>query len=120
MVCMLYVSKTVYSRKGDILENRVRTFKKHVLLEEELEQHNPTLKSILKVENLFKENIEFNSKSQILRKLDGSMKAPVLNIILKYLKGLGKVIDNEDGSWTWIYAADNKKLKKSYKNVMKL
>lgn len=48
------------------------------------------------------------------------MKAPVLNIILKYLKGLGKVIDNEDGSWTWIYAADNKKLKKSYKNAMNL
>ena len=88
--------------------------------EEDLEQNNPTLKSILKVEKLFKENTEFNSKNQILRKLDGSMKAPVLNIILKYLKGLGKIIDNEDGSWTWIYAVDNEKLKKSYVDAVKL
>jgi len=48
------------------------------------------------------------------------MKAPVLNIILKYLKGLGKIIDNEDGSWTWIYAVDNEKLKKSYVDAVKL
>ena len=79
-----------------------------------------TLKTVLKVEGLFKENIEFGSKNQLLRKLAGSMKAPVLNVILKYLKGIGKVIDNEDGSWTWIYAADNKKLKKSYGQAAKL
>ena len=78
------------------------------------------MKSILKVERLFKENIEFGSKNQILRKLDGSMKAPVLNVILRYLKGIGKVIYNEDGFWTWIYAADNKKLKKSYGQAVKL
>ena len=78
------------------------------------------MKRILKVERLFKENIEFGSKNQILRKLDGSMKAPVLNVILSYLKGIGKVIDNEDGSWTWIYAANNKKLKKSYGQASKL
>ncbi len=64
--------------------------------------------------------MEFNSKNQILRKLGGSMKTPVLNIILKYLKGLGKIIDNENGSWTWIYAANNEKLKKSYISAIKL
>ena len=47
-------------------------------------------------------------------------KAPVLNVILKYLKGLGKIIDNKDGSWTWIYAANNKKLKKSYGQAINL
>ena len=113
--------KTAYFGKKGLLENtRIRTLHVDVILEEDLEQNNPTLKSILKVEKLFKDNIEFNSKSQILRKLDGSMKAPVLNIILRYLKGLGKIIDNEDGSWTWIYAADNKKLKKSYHDAVKL
>ena len=89
-------------------------------LEEDLEKYNPTIKSVLRVEELFKNNIEFDSKNQILRELEGSMKAPVLNVILKYLKSLGKVVDNEDGSWTWIYAANNTKLKKSYKKAVKL
>ena len=89
-------------------------------LEEDLEKYNPTIKSVLRVEELFKNNIEFDSKNQILRELEGSMKAPVLNVILKYLKSIGKVIDNEDGSWTWIYADNNAKLKKSYKKAVKL
>jgi hypothetical protein len=89
-------------------------------LEEELEKYNPTLKSVLRVESLFRENIEFSSKNQILRKLDGSMKAPVLNVILKYLKSIDKVIENQDKSWTWIYAADNEKLKKSFSRAVKL
>ncbi len=87
-------------------------------LEKDLEKYNPTIKSVLRVEELFKNSIEFDSKNQILRELEGSMKAPVLNVILKYLKSLGKVIDNKDGSWTWIYA--NAKLKKSYKKAVKL
>ncbi len=91
-----------------------------ILLKEDLERYNPTIKSVLRVERLFRENIEFNSKNQILIKLEGSMKAPVLNVILKYLKGLGKILDNEDGSWTWIYAADNEKLKNSYKEAIEL
>ena len=99
---------------------RSRTINIDLILKKDLEKYNPTLKTVLKVEELFKENIEFGSKNQLLRKLDGSMKAPVLNVILKYLKGIGKVIDNEDGSWTWIYAADNKKLKKSYGQATKL
>jgi hypothetical protein len=90
------------------------------ILLKDLEQYNPTIKSVLRVERLFRENIEFDSKNQILRKLEGSMKAPVLNVILKYLKGLGKILDNEDGSWTWIYAANNEKLKNSYKKAAKL
>ena len=113
--------KTLYSRREDALQNaKIKTFNIDVILKKDLERYNPTLKSVLKVERLFKENIEFDSKNQLLRKLDGSMKAPVLNVILKYLKGLGMVIDNEDGSWTWIYAADNKKLKKSYGQAVKI
>lgn len=91
-----------------------------VEFENELEKYNPTLKSVLKIETLFKENIEFSSKNQILRKLDGSMKAPVLNVILKYLQSIDKIIQNSDKSWTWIYAADNEKLKKSFSRAIKL
>jgi len=92
----------------------------HAILEGDLEKYNPTLKSILRVEELFIENTEFRSKNQLLRKMDGSMKAPVLNVILKYLKELGKIIENNDGSWTWIYAAENKRLQKSYKSAIRL
>lgn len=113
--------KVLYSKKEDGLQDtKIMAFDIDVILKKDLEQYNPTLKSILKVERLFRENIEFDSKTQLLRKLDGSMKAPVLNVILKYLKGLGKVIDNEDGSWTWIYAAHNKKLKNSYEQAAKI
>ncbi len=113
--------KVLYSGKEDGLQDaKIIELDIDVILKKDLEQYNPTLKSILKVERLFRENIEFDSKNQLLRKLDGSMKAPVLNVILKYLKGLGKVINNEDGSWTWIYAARNKKLKKSYEEAAKI
>ena len=113
--------KTLHSRKDDGLQDiKIRMFNIDLILKKDLEKYNPTLKSVLKVERLFKENIEFDSKNQLLRKLHGSMKAPVLNVILKYLKGLGKVMDNEDGSWTWIYAANNKKLKKSYQEAVNL
>ncbi|MEX0765012.1 MAG: hypothetical protein WEC35_03410 [Nitrosopumilaceae archaeon] len=111
--------KTLYSGKDRLQDAKIRT-PIDAILKNDLEKYNPTLKSILKVERLFEKNIEFGSKTQLLRKLDGSMKAPVLNVILKYLKGIGKVIDNEDGSWTWIYAANNKKLKKSYEQASAL
>jgi hypothetical protein len=48
------------------------------------------------------------------------MKAPVLNVILKYLSSIDKVIENSDKSWTWIYAVENKKLQKSYSRAIKL
>jgi hypothetical protein len=108
------------SKKSLLKKAKTRTHSVDTISEKDLEQNNPTLRSILKVESLFKENMEFDSKSQLLRKLEGSMKPPVLNIILKYLKGLGKIIDNEDGSWTWIFAADNQTLKKSYRDAIEL
>ena len=114
------MSKSLYSRKGGIRGSRARTFGIDSTLKKDLELYNPTLKSVLKVEEMFEKNIEFSSKSQLLRKLDGSMKAPVLNVILRYLRGIGKVIDNGDGSWTWIYAAGNKKLKTSYNKAIRL
>lgn len=89
-------------------------------IKKDLEEYNPTLKSILKVEELFQKNGEFDSRSQLLRELGGSMKMPVLNVILKYMKSLGKVLDNEDGSWTWIFAKDNKKLKQSWDKAVEL
>lgn len=71
-------------------------------------------KKNLKVEEFFREEIEFDSKSKLLRKMDCNMKASVLNVILARLVVDNKITINEDNSLTWIYAKDNKKLKKSW------
>ncbi len=85
-----------------------------------LESYNPTLKSILKVEDIFQKQGEFDSRSQLIRELGGSMKIQVLDVILKYLKSLGKVLDNNDGSWTWIFVKHNETLKKSWEKADQL
>lgn len=89
-------------------------------LTKDLESFNPTLKSILKVEEVFQNRGEFDSRSQLIRELGGSMKIQVLSVILKYLKSLGKVIDNDDGSWTWVFSKNNEKLKKSWEKAVEL
>lgn len=114
------MSKPLHSRKQSERHARTMTFGINSDLKKDLERYNPTLKSVLKVEELFERHTEFDSKSQLLRRLEGSMKAPVLNVILRYLKGIGKVLENEDGSWTWIYAAGNKKLRASYGRAIRL
>lgn len=113
-------SKDNISKVGNISKTTVRHYTIDINFKKDLDDYNPTLKSVLKVEDLFQKQGEFDSKSQLSRALGGSMKMPVLNVILKYLKSLGKVLDNDDGSWTWIYAKDNKKLRESWNNAVDL
>ncbi len=70
-----------------------------------ISKYNPTLKNILKVEQLLAEYKEFDSKAQLTKKLDVTMRPPVLNIILKYLEASNKVLLDSDGSIIWIYAS---------------
>lgn len=113
-------SKNNASKASHTSKTTVRRYTIDINFKKDLDNYNPTLKSILKVEELFQKQGEFDSKSQISRALGGSMKMPVLNVILKYLKSLGKVLDNADGSWTWIYAKGNIKLEKSWNNAVEL
>ena len=86
-----------------------------------LDRFNPTLKSILKVEDLFRKHIEFDSKNELLAILNRSMKPSVLNVILARLAMDNKIMVNSDNnSLTWIYAEDNEKLKKSWKKAKPL
>jgi len=80
------------------------------LVEELAEKYNTTLHSILKVENLFRKHIEFNSRSHLLRELNGSMKAPILNTIIARLVSENKLVVNDDHSLTWIDTKGNEKL----------
>lgn len=105
----------------DIITAPTRSFRlNNKELRKHLELFNPTLKSILKVEDIFQKQGEFDSRTQLARELGGSMKIQVLDVILKYLESLGKVLDNEDGSWTWIFSKNNDVLKESWKNAEKL
>ncbi|MDE1839946.1 MAG: hypothetical protein KGH87_08510 [Thaumarchaeota archaeon] len=70
-----------------------------------ISKYNPTLKNILKVEQLLAEYKEFDSKAQLTKKLDVTMRPPVLNVILKYLEASNKVLLDSDGSIIWIYAS---------------
>jgi len=84
------------------------------------EKQNPTLMTILKVEDLFKKHIEFNSRSQLMRKLDGSVKATVLNTIIARLVSENKIVFNNDHSLTWIDAEGNKKLNRQFGKAVKI
>ncbi len=72
-------------------------------------KYNPTLGSILKVEQLLAKSKEFDSKAQLIKKLDVTMKQSVLNAILRYLEQSGKVLLAEDGSIIWIPASSTAK-----------
>jgi len=88
------------------------------LVQELAEKNNPTLLSIMKVENLFKKHIEFGSRSQLLRKLEGSMKAPVLNTVIARLVSENKLVVNDDHSLTWIDTEENEKLNKVFEKAV--
>ncbi|MEX0656999.1 MAG: hypothetical protein WD154_05595 [Nitrosopumilaceae archaeon] len=103
--------KILIKRQPDKLDNLVQKL---------AEKNNPRLSSIKKVEDLFKKNIEFNSRSHLLRELKGSMKASVLNTIIAYFVAENKLVVNDDHSLTWIDAEGNEKLNKVFEKAVPL
>lgn len=87
-------------------------------ISESIQKYNPTLKNILRVENTLSENKEFDSKAQLAKKLDITMRPPVLNVILLYLEKSGKILLDRDGSIVWIYASP--KARKSWDKAVRL
>jgi len=107
--------KPVYRRAKSNNEH-VKFVKK--IMKAELKKYNPTLKNILKIEQIMAEYKEFDTKKQLVEKLDVSMRPPVLNVILKYLEKSNKILLNEDRSITWIYASP--KAVKNWEKAIKL
>lgn len=103
--------KILIERQSDKLDNLVQKL---------AEKNNPRLLSIKKVEDLFKKNIEFNSRSHLLRELKGSMKASVLNTIIAHFVSENKLIVNDDHSLTWIDTEDNEKVNKVFEKAVPL
>ena len=94
--------KPVYQRSKNI-ESYTEFIRQ--IMKIELEKYNPTLRNILKIEQVMAKYKEFDTKKQLVEKLDVSMRPPVLNVILKYLEKSNKILLNSDGSITWIYAS---------------
>lgn len=80
-------------------------------------KNNPRLLSQIRVEDLFKKHIEFDSRSQLLRALKGSMKADTLNTIIARFVQQDKLVINEDHSLTWIDTRGNDKLNQMFDEV---
>ncbi|MBI5146409.1 MAG: hypothetical protein HZA84_04225 [Thaumarchaeota archaeon] len=95
-------TKTVSAEKGSHLRSHDDIF-------QNILKYNPTLKNILRVEQLFTKHKEFDSKVQLAKKLDVAMRPPVLNVILKYLERSNKILIDDDGSLVWIYASPKAK-----------
>ena len=72
-------------------------------------------KSIRGVEALFQRHVEFDSKYQLYKKLQGSIKPSVLNVILAKLIVENKIMVDDDKSLTWISIANNPKMQQLLK-----
>jgi len=77
-------------------------------------KNNPRLLSQMRVEDLLRKHTEFDSRSQLLRALKGSMKADTLNTIIARFVQQDRLVINEDHSLTWIDTAGNRKLNKMF------
>lgn len=108
------------TRGDDFLKKLIARRNLKQFVEALAEKNNPTLLSIMKVESLFKDHIEFDSRSQLLRKLDGTMKSTILNTIIAYLAYQNKIVVNKDHSITWIDAQGNEKLNREFAKAVKL
>ncbi|MEO9310437.1 MAG: hypothetical protein ABI337_09140 [Nitrososphaera sp.] len=83
-----------------------------------IQKYNPTLKNILKIEQLVAQYKEFDSKASLAKKLDVTMRPPVLNVILHYLEMSNKILVDKDGSIVWIHASQT--AKKSWERAAKV
>src|SRR3546814_500281 len=117
--CALPISKT---KSDEFLKILIKKHRDQIdsLVEELAEKNNPKLLSILKVENLFKKHIEFDSRTHLLRELKGSMKPTALNTVLARLVSENKIVVNVDHSLTCIGSEGNKKLNKAFENAVPL
>lgn len=72
----------------------------------------PTMKTLLLVENLLRENsFDLFSRAEIIRRLGGRINNKNLNTILAYLEADNKILDGTKGI-QWIYSGN--------KNIPKL
>lgn len=100
------MTKTVSINKSKKNASENIAFMNYIL--KRTEKFNPTIRSIIMVEKLICENKEFDSKSQIYKKLPTGMQYPIFNFILEILEKQNKIMIDKDGSIFWIGPASKK------------
>ena len=81
------------------------------------QKFNPTLRNITTIEKLIYENKEFDSKTQLYKKLPTSMQYPTFNFILDILEKKNEIMFDKDGSFFWTGQA-NPKLNENLENAV--
>ena len=74
--------------------------------------HYPTLKTVLMVEDALKKANNLMTREELKNKLPTKVMHQTLNVILRYLKDSGKILDGRKGI-LWIYNP-SPKLDKAY------
>jgi hypothetical protein len=106
-----HYSKILIERRKEKMDKFVRDLAK---------RYDTRLTTILKVEDLFKRHIEFDSRSHLARELRGSIKPSALNTIVARLVYDNKVLYNDDHSLTWIDTKGNTKLNKEFEKAIEI
>lgn len=106
-----HYSKILIERRKEKMDKFVRDLAK---------RYDTRLTTILKVEDLFKKHIEFDSRSHLARELRGSIKPSALNTIIARLVYDNKVLYNNDHSLTWIDTKGNTKLNKEFEKAVEI
>lgn len=72
------------------------------------------------VSKLFAEEIEFDSKSHLARRLNGSVGPEDLDAILSLLISENRILKNSDSSLTWIDSKGNKELNALFDRAVRI
>lgn len=72
---------------------------------------NPTLDTIMMVEQALSKMSEYSSKNKLWRALPRQVQYPTFKAVLDYLEKSNKIMYDKDGTIIWIFV-DNPKLKK--------
>ena len=80
---------------------------------------DPRLSTINMVERTIKESDELLSRTQLWNALPRKIMYPTFKEIIEYLEASNKIMYDKNGKIAWI-AADNPKLRKFFKNSVKL
>ncbi len=75
---------------------------------ERTKEFNPTLRSLTMVEKLIYDKKEFDSKSDLYKKLPTGMQYPSFTFILEILEKQNKIMFDKDGSILWTGSASPK------------
>ena len=84
-------------------------------MEKQTKQHNPTMRTFVRVEKLILKRKKFKRKQEMYSALPKGVRYPTFNFILQLLEKREDVVFNNDGSFAWIGKTDKRSRKSTKK-----